>query len=106
MGMADWHPPLEQAETHGALAPPDRPHRSDLHHFEALILFPVVRVTQPPDAPEQLGTKKKYWYMAEDGRWMLFKAEERGYGEDWSEKIVCELAGLLGIPHVHYELAR
>ena len=69
-------------------------------------MYPVIRVTQPADAPEQLGTKKKYWYKADDGRWMLFKAEERGYGEDWSEKIVCELAGLLGIPHVHYDLAR
>ena len=36
---------------------------------------------------------------------MLFKAEERGTGEDWAEKIVCELAAVLGIPHVHYELA-
>lgn len=69
-------------------------------------MYPIVRVTQPPDAPEQLGTKKKYWYQADDGRWMLFKAEERGYGEDWSEKVVCELAELLGLPHVHYEMAR
>lgn len=36
---------------------------------------------------------------------MLFKAEARGYGEDWSEKVTCELAAVLGIPHVHYELA-
>lgn len=69
-------------------------------------MFPIVFVTQPADATEQLGTKKKYWYESDDGRSMLFKAEERGYGEDWSEKVVCELAALLGIPHVHYELAR
>ncbi|QOJ18543.1 MAG: phosphatidylinositol kinase [Phycisphaeraceae bacterium] len=69
-------------------------------------MYPVVRVTQPPDAPEPLGTKRKYWYKAADGREVLFKAEERGYGEDWSEKIACELAALVGIPHVHYELAR
>jgi hypothetical protein len=36
---------------------------------------------------------------------MLFKAEERGTGEDWAEKIACELCGLLGLPHVHYEMA-
>lgn len=69
-------------------------------------MFSIVPVTQPPDAPEPLGTKKKYWYQSDDGRAMLFKAEERGTGEDWSEKLVCELADLLGIPHVHYELAR
>ncbi len=53
---------------------------------------------------EQLGTKPKFWYR--DGqRRMLFKAEERGTGEDWAEKIACELCRLLGLPHVHYELA-
>lgn len=69
-------------------------------------MYPVILVTQPPDAPEPLGTKRKYWYKGPDGREMLFKAEERGYGEDWSEKIACELAALLGMPHVHYDMAR
>jgi len=36
---------------------------------------------------------------------MLFKAEERGTGEDWAEKVACQLCELLGLPHVHYELA-
>jgi hypothetical protein len=36
---------------------------------------------------------------------MLFKAEERGTGEDWSEVVACHLCELLGLPHVHYELA-
>ena len=53
---------------------------------------------------EYLGTKRKFWYT-QDGRRYLFKAEERGTGEDWAEKIVCQLAELLGIPHVNYELA-
>jgi hypothetical protein len=53
---------------------------------------------------EYLGTKRKFWFTM-DGRRYLFKAEERGTGEDWAEKIVCELARLLGIPHVEYELA-
>ncbi|MGE4071127.1 MAG: hypothetical protein AB7E72_08125 [Lysobacterales bacterium] len=35
----------------------------------------------------------------------MFKAEERGTGEDWAEKISCELAARLGLPHVHYDLA-
>ncbi|MBN8597430.1 MAG: hypothetical protein J0L78_07120 [Planctomycetes bacterium] len=71
-----------------------------------MIMFPIIRVTQPQDAPEPLGTKRKYWFKDDSGQEMLFKAEERGYGEDWSEKIACELAALLGIPHVHYEMAR
>lgn len=53
---------------------------------------------------EQLGTKPKFWYRDGERR-MLFKAEERGTGEDWAEKLACELCGLLGLPHVHYELA-
>ena len=54
---------------------------------------------------EQLGTKRKFWYRNEAGKRQLFKAEERQTGEDWAEKIACELASLLKIPHVHYELA-
>ena len=55
---------------------------------------------------EQLGTKRKFWFRRfedESVRW-LFKAEERSTGEDWAEKIACEICELLGIPHVHYEL--
>jgi hypothetical protein len=36
---------------------------------------------------------------------MLFKAEQRNTGEDWAEKVSCQLCELLGLPHVHYELA-
>lgn len=53
---------------------------------------------------EYLGTKRKFWFTFE-GRRFLFKAEERGTGEDWAEKVVCELARRLGLPHVEYELA-
>ena len=58
----------------------------------------------PPDSLEYLGTKRKFWFTRGENRF-LFKAEERGTGEDWAEKVVCELAGLLGLPHVNYELA-
>lgn len=54
---------------------------------------------------EQLGTKRKFWYKNNDTR-TLFKAEERGTGEDWAEKIACELCGLLRLPHVEYDLAK
>lgn len=53
---------------------------------------------------ECLGTKRKFWFTW-SGQRCLFKAEERGTGEDWAEKVVCELARLLGIPHIQYELA-
>jgi len=68
-------------------------------------MFPVIEVDpRKAEALEPLGTKRKFWY-SDQGRRILFKAEERGTGEDWAEKIACELAQLLGLPHVHYELA-
>lgn len=68
-------------------------------------MFEVVRVDSlRAEALEPLGTKRKFWYLDGERR-MLFKAEERGTGEDWAEKIACELCALLGLPHVHYELA-
>lgn len=68
-------------------------------------MYPVHRIDQLlAEDIEYLGTKRKFWFRR-DGVRILFKAEERGTGEDWAEKIVCELAGLLGLPHVHYELA-
>lgn len=60
------------------------------------------------DLLEPLGTKSKFWYSS-DGEEFLFKSVESSngirLGEDWAEKIACELATLLGLPHVHYELA-
>src|SRR6185369_13275013 len=68
-------------------------------------MFPIRKVdqTQAEDI-EYLGTKRKCWFTF-GGQRYLFKAEERGTGEDWAEKIVCELARLIGIPHVEYDLA-
>ncbi len=68
-------------------------------------MFPVHRIrASAATAVEYLGTKSKFWFREGD-RLLLFKAEERGTGEDWAEKIACELAALLGLPHVHYEMA-
>jgi hypothetical protein len=68
-------------------------------------VFPIRKVDRgQAEDIEYLGTKRKFWFTIE-GRRFLFKAEERGTGEDWAEKVVCELAGLLGIPRVEYELA-
>lgn len=69
-------------------------------------MFPIVRVdARRAVTPEQMGTKRKFWFRGEGDVRTLFKAEERGTGEDWAEKIACELCELLGLPHVHYELA-
>lgn len=60
------------------------------------------------DILEPLGTKSKFWYSVGDDEF-LFKSVESNngsrFGEDWAEKIACELAKLLGLPHAHYELA-
>jgi hypothetical protein len=68
-------------------------------------VFPIIKVDQNQSEDiEYLGTKRKFWFTS-DGKRYLFKAEERGTGEDWAEKVVCEAAALLGLPHVHYDLA-
>jgi hypothetical protein len=68
-------------------------------------MFPIRQVDQlQSEDIEYLGTKRKFWFTL-DGQRFLFKAEERGTGEDWAEKVVCELARLLGLPHIEYELA-
>lgn len=69
-------------------------------------MYPIVTV--PPDAsevPEQVGTKFKFWYRGDDGKSLMFKMGREGTGENWSEKVACELAGLLGLPHAEYDLA-
>lgn len=69
-------------------------------------MFPIVRVDRSrAESTEPLGTKPKFWFRDHQGRRVLFKAEERGTGDDWAEKIASELCGLLGLPHVGYELA-
>jgi hypothetical protein len=66
-------------------------------------MYPIVRVdSRNAESLEPLGAKPKFWF---DDRSRLFKAEARGTGEDWAEKIACELCRQLGLPHVHYELA-
>jgi hypothetical protein len=53
---------------------------------------------------EPLGSKPKFWFR-DDGQRVLFKADDRGTGEDWAEIVAAELCRLLGIPHVAYSLA-
>lgn len=64
------------------------------------------------DNIEYLGTKDKFWYVKNE-EFFLFKSiqvtkngkKHLRIGEDCSEKIACEIAKLLSIPHVEYELA-
>ncbi|MFZ6779063.1 HipA domain-containing protein [Undibacterium sp. Ji83W] len=64
--------------------------------------------TIPPDAAEfseQMGTKYKFWFKIADTH-HLFKEGRPNTGENWAEKLACEFAEMLGIPHASYELAQ
>jgi hypothetical protein len=65
--------------------------------------YPVISVPDEADLPEQLGTKEKYWFWVDETHY-LFKLGRPGTGENWAEKVACELCGLLGLPHAHYDL--
>ncbi|MGI9947732.1 HipA domain-containing protein [Vibrio hyugaensis] len=78
--------------------------------------YPIIDISeQDIDDFEPMGTKSKFWYTdSKTGQEYLFKSihtEDRQgnpierRGEDWAEKIACELAEALGIPHAHYDLA-
>lgn len=70
-------------------------------------LYPIVQI--PADASsqlERLGTKAKEWYRDAEGALVLFKEGRIGTGENWAEKVCCEICRLLNLPHAEYELAR
>ena len=70
-------------------------------------MFPVIPVnSQNENVLEQVGTKRKYWFDDGTGKKVLFKAECRGTGEDWAEKLSCKFCELLGLPHATYDLAK
>jgi len=69
-------------------------------------MYPIIEI--PGDVSsqlEQLGTKAKVWYFGEDKNKILFKEGRPGTGENWAEKVCCEISRLLQIPHADYELA-
>lgn len=71
------------------------------------MIYPIIEIpNNAPDLPEQQGTKTKYWVsLKDDKQKMLFKIGRVNTGENWSEKVTCELAELFGLPHAHYDLA-
>ena len=59
-------------------------------------------------AVEHLGSKRKGWLtykLQGQAARILFKQGRVGSGENWAEKVTCELAQLLNLPHAIYELA-
>ena len=69
--------------------------------------YPIIHV--PDDAStqlEQLGTKAKFWYRDETGDSVLFKVGRPGTGENWAEKVCCEICKVLNIPHAEYNFAQ
>lgn len=78
--------------------------------------FPVYEINDEDfDDFEDMGTKSKFWYTDSiDKKQYLFKSthteDKQGnavvrHGEDWAEKVACELAEKLGLPHAEYDLA-
>lgn len=67
--------------------------------------FPIIPIEADIELPETLGTKEKFWVSDADEKLSLVKFGRDGTGEDWAEKVACELSQLLGIAHAHYDLA-
>jgi hypothetical protein len=68
--------------------------------------FPIITVS--PDSStqlEQLGTKEKCWFQQGKDTMFMFKVGRPNTGENWAEKVCCEIARLLGLPHAEYDLA-
>lgn len=67
--------------------------------------YPTIEIPDDaPELPEQQGTKTKYW-LHKNNKLYLLKIGRENTGENWAEKVACELCALLGLPHAHYELA-
>jgi len=65
-------------------------------------------INVPDDAStqlEQLGTKAKFWFRNDKNKPMLFKQGRPETGENWAEKVCCEICTLLRLPHAKYDLA-
>lgn len=69
-------------------------------------MFQIINVSDnAADLLEQVGTKLKFWFKNEDSIRCLFKEGRPNTGENWAEKVSCELCNLLNLPHAIYELA-
>lgn len=69
-------------------------------------MYPIISVPKGArETTEQLGTKLKFWFWDEEGQHLLFKQGRPGTGENWAEKVCCELSELIGLPHAKYDLS-
>lgn len=73
--------------------------------------YPVYDVTRSTtDRPETLGTKEKFWLVPSaavglDLTSYLFKIGRPHTGENWSEKVCCEILHYVGMPCAGYDFA-
>jgi hypothetical protein len=73
--------------------------------------FPIYKLsTSLAQRPEALGTKEKFWITPTAVKSLpqephLFKIGRPNTGENWSERVCCELAILAGLPCAIYEFA-
>jgi len=78
-------------------------------YFVSLVWLNMYKIYEVSDTSaevfEQLGTKRKFWFWAEADKKVLFKEGRPGTGENWAEKIACDLCFYLDIPRANYELA-
>jgi HipA-like protein len=74
-------------------------------------MYPVFDVSgSVTERPETLGSKEKIWLMPEPALGLpsmphLFKVGRANTGENWSEKVCCEIAKALELPCANYALA-
>lgn len=71
--------------------------------------YPIIEIPGTvSDSIEQLGTKEKFWFFFDntDKIPKLFKFGRIGTGENWAEKVACELAKLIELPCAEYDLAK
>jgi hypothetical protein len=74
-------------------------------------MFPIYDVTSSAaDRPESLGSKEKFWLTPATDIGLvkqphLFKIGRSGTGENWSEKVSCEIAKLIDLPCAEYHFA-
>lgn len=62
-------------------------------------MFPIFDIAEDlPRPSEQAGAENKFWYMDPCHGRTLFKAGRPNTGENWAERLACELARQLGLP--------
>ncbi len=67
--------------------------------------YPIIDFNnKTPGIIETRGTKANSWFFTDETKF-LFKTVRPKTGENWAEKVACELCTLLDLPHAHYEFA-